>query len=113
MNHHPTGVGGLKEIIAMIHGKGAYSYLKFESGTHRVQRVPVTVLRAASGDAGRDLGQPPVQVRDHGPQHLGRALPGVVHAAPDRRGDPYQGPAGIPGQQAVGEDDRAFPLSQR
>lgn len=42
MNHHPTGVGGLKEIIAMIHGKGAYSYLKFESGTHRVQRVPVT-----------------------------------------------------------------------
>jgi peptide chain release factor 1 len=42
MNHHPTGVGGLKEIIVMIHGKGAYSYLKFESGTHRVQRVPVT-----------------------------------------------------------------------
>ena len=42
MNHHPTGVGGLKEIIAMFHGKGAYSYFKFESGTHRVQRVPVT-----------------------------------------------------------------------
>jgi peptide chain release factor 1 len=42
MSHHPTGVGGLKEIIAMIHGKGAYSYFKFESGTHRVQRVPVT-----------------------------------------------------------------------
>jgi len=42
MNHHPTGVGGLKEIIAMIHGKGAYSYLKFVSGPHRVQRVPET-----------------------------------------------------------------------
>ncbi|UCE53390.1 MAG: peptide chain release factor 1 [Desulfobacterales bacterium] len=42
MNHHPTGVGGLKEIIAMVHGKGAYSALKFESGTHRVQRVPTT-----------------------------------------------------------------------
>ena len=42
MNHHPTGVGGLKEIAAMISGKGAYSRLKFESGTHRVQRVPVT-----------------------------------------------------------------------
>lgn len=42
MTHHPTGVGGLKEIIAMIHGKGAYSRLKYESGTHRVQRVPAT-----------------------------------------------------------------------
>jgi len=42
MTHHPTGVGGLKEIIAMIHGKGAYSFFKYESGTHRVQRVPET-----------------------------------------------------------------------
>ena len=42
MNHHPTGVGGLKEIIAMVQGKSAYSRLKYESGTHRVQRVPVT-----------------------------------------------------------------------
>jgi peptide chain release factor 1 len=42
MTHHATGVGGLKEIIAMVHGKGAYSYFKYESGTHRVQRVPVT-----------------------------------------------------------------------
>lgn len=42
LSHHPTGVGGLKEIIAMIHGKGAYSRFKFESGTHRVQRVPTT-----------------------------------------------------------------------
>ena len=42
MTHHATGVGGLKEIIAMVTGKGAYSRLKFESGTHRVQRVPAT-----------------------------------------------------------------------
>ena len=42
MNQNVSGVGGLKEIIAMVHGKGAYSRLKFESGTHRVQRVPVT-----------------------------------------------------------------------
>ena len=42
MDHHPTGVGGLKEVIAMIHGKGAYSRLKYESGIHRVQRVPET-----------------------------------------------------------------------
>jgi peptide chain release factor 1 len=42
MSHHATGVGGLKEMIAMVQGKRAYSRLKFESGTHRVQRVPVT-----------------------------------------------------------------------
>lgn len=37
-----TGVGGYKEVIMAIKGKGAYSRLKFESGVHRVQRVPVT-----------------------------------------------------------------------
>jgi len=42
ITHHPTGVGGLKEIIAMLQGKGAYSVFKHESGTHRVQRVPTT-----------------------------------------------------------------------
>ncbi|AIE61570.1 peptide chain release factor 1 [Bacillus methanolicus] len=38
----PTGLGGYKEIIFMITGKGAYSRLKFENGAHRVQRVPET-----------------------------------------------------------------------
>lgn len=38
----PTGLGGLKEVVANIAGKGAYSRLKYESGVHRVQRVPVT-----------------------------------------------------------------------
>ncbi len=42
ITHHPTGTGGLKEIIAMIQGQGAYSVFKYESGTHRVQRVPTT-----------------------------------------------------------------------
>jgi peptide chain release factor 1 len=37
-----TGVGGLKEIIAGVEGRGAYSRLKYESGVHRVQRVPAT-----------------------------------------------------------------------
>ena len=37
-----TGVGGVKEVSAMIKGKGAFSKLKFESGVHRVQRVPET-----------------------------------------------------------------------
>lgn len=39
---HTTGVGGYKEIIFMIKGKGAYSKLKFENGAHRVQRIPET-----------------------------------------------------------------------
>jgi peptide chain release factor 1 len=42
MSEHPTGMGGYKEIIALIEGKGAYSKLKYESGVHRVQRVPAT-----------------------------------------------------------------------
>jgi peptide chain release factor 1 len=36
------GMGGFKEIIALVAGKGAYSRLKYESGVHRVQRVPIT-----------------------------------------------------------------------
>ena len=42
MAQHLTGVGGFKEIIALVHGKGAYSQFKYESGIHRVQRVPTT-----------------------------------------------------------------------
>lgn len=42
LNSHPTGVGGFKEIIVMIYGTGAYSCFKYESGIHRVQRVPET-----------------------------------------------------------------------
>ncbi|MEJ7554351.1 MAG: peptide chain release factor 1 [Aquificaceae bacterium] len=37
-----TGLGGYKEVIALIEGEGVYSRLKFESGVHRVQRVPIT-----------------------------------------------------------------------
>lgn len=42
MNSNENGLGGLKEVIFMIYGKGAYSMLKYESGVHRVQRIPVT-----------------------------------------------------------------------
>jgi peptide chain release factor 1 len=42
LNHSETGVGGTKEVIALIEGKGAFGKLKFESGVHRVQRVPAT-----------------------------------------------------------------------
>ena len=42
MNTNEIGIGGYKEVVFMIIGKGAYSRLKYESGVHRVQRVPET-----------------------------------------------------------------------
>ena len=42
MSANETGIGGYKEVIFMVKGKGAYSRLKFESGVHRVQRIPST-----------------------------------------------------------------------
>jgi len=42
LSHSATGIGGLKEIIASISGDKVYSQLKYESGVHRVQRVPAT-----------------------------------------------------------------------
>ena len=42
LSSSPTGIGGFKEIIFQIEGRGAYSQLKHESGVHRVQRVPET-----------------------------------------------------------------------
>jgi len=42
LSQNDTGIGGLKEIIFLIKGKGAYSKLKYESGVHRVQRIPAT-----------------------------------------------------------------------
>jgi peptide chain release factor 1 len=42
LSSNDTGIGGFKEVIFQVKGKGAYSRFKFESGVHRVQRVPVT-----------------------------------------------------------------------
>ncbi|MCM3879846.1 MAG: peptide chain release factor 1 [Vicinamibacterales bacterium] len=42
MSTNDNGIGGVKEVIAMIEGKGVYSKMKYESGVHRVQRVPAT-----------------------------------------------------------------------
>jgi peptide chain release factor 1 len=42
LSANPTGLNGFKEVIAMLEGRGAYSRLKYESGVHRVQRVPET-----------------------------------------------------------------------
>ena len=42
LSRNPTGIGGFKEIIFLVEGPAAYGTLKYESGVHRVQRVPVT-----------------------------------------------------------------------
>ncbi|KAA0257728.1 peptide chain release factor 1 [Deferribacter autotrophicus] len=42
VDYNETGVGGYKEVVLLVKGKGAYSRLKFEGGGHRVQRIPVT-----------------------------------------------------------------------
>ncbi len=42
LSSHPTGIGGFKEVTFGVKGQGAFSRFKFESGVHRVQRVPVT-----------------------------------------------------------------------
>jgi peptide chain release factor 1 len=42
LSSHQTGLGGYKEVVALLSGKGAYSLLKYESGVHRVQRIPET-----------------------------------------------------------------------
>jgi peptide chain release factor 1 len=42
LSSNSTGIGGFKEVIALVEGKGVYSRLKYESGVHRVQRVPAT-----------------------------------------------------------------------
>jgi peptide chain release factor 1 len=42
LSQNDTGVGGFREVVFLIKGRGAYSRLKYESGVHRVQRVPVT-----------------------------------------------------------------------
>ncbi|MGD2104808.1 MAG: peptide chain release factor 1 [Anaerolineae bacterium] len=42
LSSHPTGIGGFKEVVFDVKGRGAFSHFKFESGVHRVQRVPVT-----------------------------------------------------------------------
>ena len=58
LSHSTTGIGGLKEIIASISGERVYSQLKYESGVHRVQRVPVTEVPGAHPHLGGHRGRP-------------------------------------------------------
>ena len=42
MESHETGIGGIKEAVLLVEGKGAFGFFRYESGVHRVQRVPTT-----------------------------------------------------------------------
>ena len=42
LDSNESGIGGYKEVVFQVHGRGAYARLKYEGGTHRVQRVPAT-----------------------------------------------------------------------
>jgi release factor-specific protein-(glutamine-N5) methyltransferase len=76
MSSNETGVGGLKEVIALVEGRRVYSRLKYESGVHRVQRVPAT---EASG------------THPHVNRYRGGAARGGRGGRPDRRqGSPHR-----------------------
>ena len=55
LSSNETGVGAIKEVVALIEGKRVYSQLKYESGVHRVQRVPATEASGAR-EVLRELG---------------------------------------------------------
>src|SRR5437773_920753 len=61
LSSSPTGLGGFKEVIALVQGKGAFSRLKFEGGVHRVQRAAERDRRQSQGDGRlwRPLGEDP------------------------------------------------------
>ena len=75
MSTSDTGVGGLKEVIATIEGRGAYSKLKYESGVHRVQRVPATEASGRIHTSTATVAVLPeaeevdVQINEQGPAH--------------------------------------------
>ena len=94
----PGEHGGYKEIVARIEGRGAYSRLKFESGTHRVQRVPETESQGRIHTSAATVAIIPVEAegetdRDQSGRPEGRHVPLLRRRRParqqDRVGDPH------------------------
>jgi peptide chain release factor 1 len=77
MSASPAEMGGYKEVVAAITGAGVFAKLKFESGVHRVQRVPVTESRRAHPHFGRD--------RRRAARGRGRRRPDRRQGSADRR----------------------------
>ncbi len=91
MNSNPSGSGGFKEIIFAVEGDAAYSRFKFESGVHRVQRVPATESQGRIHTIGRD-GRGPARGRggrrrDQARGRPRRRLPVVGPRRPERQHD--------------------------
>ena len=121
LSESPGEHGGYKEIISRVVGKGAFSHFKFESGTHRVQRVPATeaqgrihtsaVTVADPAGAGRDRSD---RAQSGGAAH--RHVPRIRRRRParqqDRLGDPHHAPAdghrrGMPGRTLAAQESLA------
>ena len=83
LSQSESGVGGLKEVIAIIEGKRVYSQMKYESGVHRVQRVPATETQGRVHTSAITVAVLPeaeeVDVKDRGQRHPHR----YVSALPD------------------------------
>ena len=100
MSLNETGIGGVKEAIVEIAGDGAYSRLKFESGTHRVQRVPATessgrihtstatVVVHARGRGGRDRDRRGARPPDRRQARIGPGWPVGQHHGLGGASDP-------------------------
>ena len=119
VSFHETGLGGLKEVIFIVDGQGAYSRLKYESGVHRVQRVPETesggrihtstATVAVMPEAGEvEVEIKPSDVRMEvfrssgaGGQHINKTSSAAPHPYPERDGGGVPGgalPASEPGK---------------
>ncbi len=112
--------GGYKEIVARIEGRGAYSRLKFESGTHRVQRVPDTESQGRIHTSAATVAILPelrevdeIEINPRRPE--GRHVPRLRRRRParqqDRVGDPHHPPAQrhrgrVPGRALAAQEPR-------
>ena len=94
ISENPTELGGVKEIVFSVEGPDVYSRLKFESGVHRVQRVPETETQGRIHGRGRPAHQQDVvrHPRDPSAHRYGRGMPRPAQPAGEQ-GPCLKGPA--------------------